>query len=84
MDWGFRANKGPGGDFPGTGDPYHSTELFVEGTARAWLLLQQSGMADLYPAVRDGYPAKILAAARWMTRPEVGRPGPRRQRTLCS
>src|SRR3954468_21434981 len=29
INWGF-AHQGPQGDFPGTGDPLHSTSFFVE------------------------------------------------------
>ena len=72
--WGF-ARQGPRGDFPGTGDPYHSTELFIEGAARCWLLLQQGGLLDLYPAAGDGFPARIHAAAAWITSPEIARAG---------
>ncbi len=70
VDWGF-ARQGPDGDFPGTGDAYHSTELFVEGASRCWLLLQQADMASFPGAALEGYPAKIHSAARWITRPEV-------------
>jgi hypothetical protein len=74
VGWGF-ARQGTAGDFPGTGDAYHSTELFIEGASRCWLLLQQGGLADKYPEVRDAYPAKIHAAATWITAPEIAGEG---------
>ncbi len=70
VDWGFD-RQGPDGDFPGTGDAYHSTELFIEGAARCWLLLRPVGAAGFSNASLDVYPAKIRAAAHWITRPEI-------------
>jgi len=68
LEWGFQ-RQGSEGDFPGTGDPMHSTSFFVEAASRAALLLQASGREDLKDVSASWVP-KILAAARWMARPE--------------
>jgi hypothetical protein len=64
--WGF-AHQGPDGDFPGTGDPVHSTSLFLEAAARATLLLKQSKM-PAYEAQAKEWTPKVAAAARWLAR----------------
>lgn len=66
VDWGF-ARQGPDGNFPGTGDPMHSTSFMVEGAARAALALKDAGK---YPEKVKEWTPKIRAAARWMARPE--------------
>jgi len=77
VGWGF-ARQGPDGDFPGGGDPYHSTELFVEGAARCVLLLQQGNVVDFLPRIElSGCVQKIHAAALWLVRPDVAGPGRR-------
>lgn len=68
LDWGF-ARQGPGGDFPGTGDPMHSTSFMVEAAARSALVLEAPG-AEEYRAKIGEWKPKILAAARWMAKPE--------------
>jgi len=68
LDWGF-ARQGPEGNFPGSGDPLHSSSFFVEASARAALLLQQSERKELQAKALSWKP-KIHAAARWMIRPE--------------
>lgn len=68
LDWGF-ARQGPEGDFPGTGDPMHSTSFFVEAASRAALAMKESGRPDLMAKAVEWTP-KIHAAARWMARPE--------------
>ena len=68
LDWGF-AKQGHDGGFAGTGDPFHSTSFFVEGAARALLLLKQgdgSRFADY-----AHYLPKIKAAAQWLMQPTV-------------
>jgi hypothetical protein len=67
IDWGF-ARQGPDGDFPGTGDPMHSTSFMVESAARAALALQESGDPAHQQKAAEWTP-KILAAARWMASP---------------
>jgi len=78
LAWGF-AHQGPDGDFPGTGDPIHSTSLFVEAAARAAILLKQSKVPAYEQTVKDWTP-KIRAAALWMQKPEVGQKN--REKTL--
>jgi hypothetical protein len=73
LTWGF-ARQARDGSFPGTGDAFHSTSLFVEAAARALLLLKQSQW-DGSPALLVRYQPKVVAAARWLLRPEVARRG---------
>jgi predicted RNase H-like HicB family nuclease len=73
LAWGF-AQQGPGGDFPGTGDPLHSTSFFVEAASRAVLLLRAAHLTAYDKQAQDWTP-KILAAARWMMKPDVSRKG---------
>ncbi len=73
INWGFQ-QQGPEGDFPGTGDPLHSTSFFVEAAARSALLLRQSKMMAYDAQVKDWTP-KILKAAHWMTKPDVSTKG---------
>lgn len=68
LDWGF-ARQGPEGNFPGTGDPMHSTSFMVEGAGRAALALQASGLDQYQDKVAEWIP-KVHAAASWMARPE--------------
>jgi hypothetical protein len=69
LNWGF-ARQGSDGDFPGTGDPVHSTSLFLEAAARSALLLQQSRVPAFEARAKELTP-KILAAAHWMARTDV-------------
>lgn len=73
INWGF-ARQGPGGDFPGTGDPLHSTSFFVEAASRATILLAYSRDPAWQAQVKEWVP-KIKAAAQWMTQPEVAQKG---------
>lgn len=68
IDWGF-ARQGPEGNFPGTGDPMHSTAFMVEASARAALLLREAGTSTQKAKAEEWVP-KIHAAARWMSQPE--------------
>ena len=68
LDWGF-ARQGRDGGFEGTGDPFHSASFFVEGAARALLLLKQ-GDASRFAAY-EHYLPKVKAAAQWLMRPAV-------------
>lgn len=78
LAWGF-AQQGPGGDFPGTGDPLHSTSFFLEASSRAVLLLKAAHLAAYDPQIKEWTP-KILAMARWMAKPDVWRKS--REKTL--
>jgi hypothetical protein len=71
LGWGF-AKQSKDGGFAGTGDPFHSTSLFVEGAARALLLMQESGDAKQARTVKKYAPA-LHAAALWLLRPELVR-----------
>jgi hypothetical protein len=64
LDWGFARQSSDGG-FEGSGDPFHSTSLFVEAAARSLLLLRQSGDAAWRPTIDEHVP-RLLAAARWL------------------
>ncbi|TVY03999.1 hypothetical protein [Paenibacillus cremeus] len=67
--WAF-AKQGADGGFLGTGDPYHSTDMFVESVARALLLMKQSG-DSYYAEYSSQYLEKLHTAALWMLKPEV-------------
>lgn len=69
INWGF-AQQGPNGDFPGTGDPLHSTSFFVEAAARSALLLKQARFPAFDAQVKEWTP-KVQKAAQWMSKPEV-------------
>lgn len=69
IGWGF-GRQGPGGDFPGTGDPFHSTSLFVEAAARSLLLLRDYD-SNKYADVISSDTPKVKAAADWLTEPDV-------------
>jgi hypothetical protein len=79
LSWGF-AYQGPGGNFPQTQDPFHSTSFFVESVAHLTLVLRgaaKSGVT-LPPhllARVDSFLPRLHAAARWMARPDVWRAG---------
>jgi hypothetical protein len=75
MRWGF-AKQGPEGNFPGTGDPFHSTEVFVADTARGLLLLRLSGLPQ-YAGLVKTYTPQLQQAAHWLTRPDIAEPGRR-------
>jgi hypothetical protein len=73
FEWGFKQQE-PDGSFK-CRDEFHSTSFFVESTAHAFLLLQQSPFAERYRAQIGAMKPKILAAARWMANPKNRRPG---------
>jgi hypothetical protein len=73
LDWGF-AHQGTDGSFPGTGDAFHSTALFVEAAGRAALLLKQYDPTTYADAIST-YTSRVHAAARWLTEPEVAETG---------
>jgi hypothetical protein len=68
--WAF-AHQGPGGNFPDTQDPFHSTSFFVEGVAHLILVLRgaaSNGVAvprHLLSEVNSFVP-RLHRAARWM------------------
>ncbi|TVY07777.1 hypothetical protein [Paenibacillus cremeus] len=69
IQWGFD-HQGANGGFPDTGDPFHSTEFFLEASSRAMLLLKQNG-DPAYTETVAKYTPKISAVAHWMMLPEV-------------
>lgn len=71
LDWAF-AKQGPEGNFPGTKDAFHSTELFIEGAARACLVLTQAGVREDLVA---RWTPKVRSGALWLTRPDIAGPG---------
>jgi hypothetical protein len=79
LDWGF-AHQGRQGNFTKTQDPFHSTSFFVEAVAHLTLTLRaavKSGIplpAHLLAHVA-GFLPRLHAAARWMARSGVWRPG---------
>ncbi len=73
LDWGF-AREAADGSFPGSGDAFHSTSMFVEAASRALLLTVQSGSADA-PQLVAKYLPKIDASARWLINPTVAAKG---------
>ncbi len=71
--WGF-SKQATDGSFPGTGDPLHSVELFIESASRAALLLREAKLDDFEPFVAEIVP-KLRLAALWMIEPQVATPG---------
>jgi hypothetical protein len=69
LNWGF-ARQGPDGDFPGTGDPVHSSSLFLEAAARSALILQQSKIPANEAKAKELTP-KVFAAAKWMAKTDT-------------
>jgi hypothetical protein len=73
IHWGF-AKQGPEGNFPGTGDPFHSTEIFVADIARGLLLLKLSGLPQ-YAGLVKTYTPQLQRAAHWLVRPDIAETG---------
>ena len=69
LDWGF-AHEAADGSFPGSGDAFHSTSMFVEAGARALLLEVQSGAPEAAALVAQYLP-EIDASAHWLMSPGV-------------
>lgn len=70
FDWGF-AHQAADGSFPGTGDAFHSTSLFVQAVAHACLVIEQSPYAQQYQAQVNTYANQVYKAANWMGTPSV-------------
>jgi hypothetical protein len=73
LEWGL-SRQGSDGSFPGTGDPFHSTALFLEGASRALLSLSETGDPKYDPQIAKLTP-RLLATARWLEQPNVERTG---------
>lgn len=78
LEWGFQ-KEASDGSFPGTGDPFHSTSLFLESSARGLLLLRDYD-SNAYRDVIDRDTPKVRAIARWITSPDVQDDGRRKNR----
>jgi hypothetical protein len=74
--WGF-SRQAPGGDFPGTGDPFHSVSIFVEAAARTLRLMKESG-EPRYAATIAEFGPKLRGAALWLLNPEASAEGRKR------
>jgi len=73
LHWGLQ-KEADDGSFPGTGEPFHSTSLFVDGAARSLLLLKQQGDSRYATTITDDS-AKLEKAAQWLMRPDIEGPG---------
>ena len=69
LDWGF-SRQAADGSFPGTGDAFHSTSLFLYAAARSLFLIEQSGLEE-FQQIAEGrtaeYPVHIRAGMEWLT-----------------
>ena len=52
-------------------DNYHSASFFIEATAHSILLLENSPWRAEFSGQLDVFKPKLLAAARWMIRPDI-------------
>lgn len=52
-------------------DSYHSGSFFIEATAHSILLLDNSPWRAEFAGQLDAFKPKLLAAARWMIRPDI-------------
>ena len=69
LEWGF-AHMDADGMF-NHHDCYHSAAFFVETTAHALLLIEASPVRSEFADEVNTLKPKLLAAARWMVRPDV-------------
>jgi hypothetical protein len=69
LDWGFK-HEAADGSFPETGDAFHSVSMFVEGAARALLLLQEKDRKKYADVINTDLP-KLRLAAYWLLKPAV-------------
>jgi len=80
FDWGFARQAADGG-FAGTGDPFHSTSIFIAAVTHAGLFVRDAARIGRFPLAESSlqrmarYTPIVLRAADWMTRPEVWAPG---------
>ncbi|MBE7385107.1 MAG: hypothetical protein F6J95_027330 [Leptolyngbya sp. SIO1E4] len=68
-DWGF-AQQLEDGSFAYTGDPFHSTSLFVQSVSYGLLTLQESAL-EQYADIVEQYLPGLQSAARWMIQEDV-------------
>jgi hypothetical protein len=69
LDWGW-ARMESDGSFKHP-DNYHSASFFIEATAHSILLLENSSWRAEFAPQLDAFKPKLLAAARWMIRPDI-------------
>jgi PKD repeat protein len=70
FNWGF-AHQAADGSFAGTGDPFHSTALFVEAVAHTCLVINESPYAAVYASQVATFSQELYQAALWMITPTV-------------
>lgn len=71
FEWGY-ARQGKDGGFPETGDPFHSTSIFVLDSGRSLIALRER--RDEFPEFMqrvDKLAGQLGAAAEWMLEPAV-------------
>lgn len=68
LNWGWQQQQPDGGFSCGKslGQAFHSTAFFVEASAHACLLLQNSPYASQYQSQVDDMKPKLVKAAHWM------------------
>lgn len=80
FNWGFAKQTADGGfnncsnctpPMQGTGDPFHSTSLFIEAVARCMVLMQQSPQFVTYQPYFNQTVQKLVRAANWLLEPAV-------------
>jgi len=76
LEFGF-TRMAPDGSFPGIPDVVHSAEFFLEGTARALLLLRQAHAPESAAATAELGP-KLDRLTRWFLRRDVAWKDPAR------
>ncbi len=71
FEWGY-ARQAKDGGFPETGDPFHSTSIFVLDSGRALIALRErrEEFPEFMPRL-DKLAAQLGAAANWMLQPAV-------------
>ncbi|MFB2897430.1 hypothetical protein ACE1CI_31315 [Aerosakkonemataceae cyanobacterium BLCC-F50] len=81
FDWGF-ARQAADGSFTGTGDPFHSTSMFLQAVSHALLMIQQSPQSQKYATQVTHYKPIVNRAAHWMITPQVWNNGMRKNEAL--
>lgn len=80
FNWGFSRQTSDGGfnnnsdcipPMQGTGDPFHSTSLFIEAVSRCMILMRQSPNFLAYQSYFHSIVFKLVRAARWLLEPSV-------------
>lgn len=80
FNWGFSKQTADGGfnncsnctpPTQGTGDPFHSTSMFIEAVARCMILMRQSPNFVTYQPYFNQTVPKLIRAASWLLEPAV-------------